>query len=143
MKLFGNALVRQGGLSAVTAVTEYVGQTVQMAGYDSIAFLVALGAVTPATEVCEVQVDQGAGLATFATWSHTVAADQGILVEIESVQALTARFQMIRATSVAVVDGVVALLYNRRYGPQLELGTSAHYMVSSFGVVHPAVTVAL
>lgn len=115
--------------SAVAGTTELVTDVVNMQGYDSVCFVALLGDVT-ATSVLTLTAKTNTAnsdttptpVTTTASATYTAAAadadNKMIIVDVNKPRAQYVFASLTRTTANAVVDGIIAILYNSHERPK-------------------------
>lgn len=118
--------------ATVAGTTTINGSSVDMAGYDSVTFVLALGAIT-ATSVTSLKAQQSSDDGSTDTWADlegtaiTFADDddnQIAILEIRKPQERYIRPVVVRATANAVIDSCVAMQNNATSEPVTQDATT-------------------
>lgn len=116
--------------NAVAAGTSTVNSSsVDMAGYDAVAFVVEFGTIT-STAVTSVKIQGSADDSTFvdlADTSITVADDDDNQIFVPEVIRVAYRYircAVVRGTANAVIDGITAIQHQNRFPPVTQPATT-------------------
>lgn len=139
LNLLHDAKIIRVANASAAAQTEVVSAVVDTQGYDSVAFIALLGDVT-ATSVLTLTVKTNEANSTSnatttdASATFTAGAsdadNKAIVVDAMKPRERYAFASLTRTTANAVVDGILAILYNQHSGPLA--AQDASILVSAF-----------
>jgi hypothetical protein len=123
--LFHEAKVIRIAAAQAAGATDYTGATVvDTQGYEGVAFIVLFGTITAgAVTGIKVQQGQAANLSDAADLKGTALAiadtqsNKALITDIYKPAERYVKPIVTRATQNAVIDGIIAILYNARTAP--------------------------